>query len=44
MPGVFELIWDGNGWATWRYGPAIRLGVQHVIWRHIGTHDILTGH
>ncbi|MFF5861054.1 hypothetical protein ACFY8B_36600 [Streptomyces sp. NPDC012751] len=42
-PGVFELTWDGNGRATWQYGPAIRPGVQHVIWRRIGTHDILTG-
>ncbi|MFJ3164198.1 hypothetical protein [Streptomyces kanasensis] len=42
-PGVFELTWDGNGRATWQYGPAIRPGAQHVIWRRIGTHDILTG-
>ncbi|MEV5441637.1 hypothetical protein AB0N23_03670 [Streptomyces sp. NPDC052644] len=42
-PGVFELTWDGNGRTTWQYGPAIRPGVQHVIWRRIGTHDILTG-
>ncbi|WPO76302.1 hypothetical protein [Streptomyces sp. KN37] len=42
-PGVFELTWDGNGRATWQYGPAVRPGVQHVIWRRIGTHDILTG-
>ncbi|MFE9454504.1 hypothetical protein [Streptomyces sp. NPDC006739] len=42
-PCVFELAWDGNGWATWQHGPAICPGVQHVIWRRIGTHDILTG-
>ncbi|MCX5207623.1 hypothetical protein OG897_40240 [Streptomyces sp. NBC_00237] len=42
-PGVFELTWDGNGRATWQYGPAIRPGAQHIIWRRIGTHDILTG-
>ncbi|MFG6299478.1 hypothetical protein [Streptomyces rochei] len=42
-PGVFELTWDGNGRATWQYGPAIHPGEQHVIWRRIGTHDILTG-
>ncbi|MEU3400645.1 hypothetical protein [Streptomyces filamentosus] len=42
-PGVFELTWDGNGRATWQYGPELVQGVQHVIWRRIGTHDILTG-
>ncbi|GGU66298.1 hypothetical protein GCM10010274_63660 [Streptomyces lavendofoliae] len=36
-------MYNGNGRATWHYGPAIRPGVQHVIWRRIGTHDILTG-
>ncbi|MEU2565169.1 hypothetical protein ABZ626_38480 [Streptomyces longispororuber] len=41
-PGVFELTWDGNGRATWQYGPEIVQGVQHIIWRRIGTHDILT--
>ncbi|MGW4758501.1 hypothetical protein [Streptomyces chartreusis] len=42
-PGVFELTWDGNGRATWQYGPEIVIGAQHIIWRRIGTHDILTG-
>jgi hypothetical protein len=42
-PGVFELTWDGSGRATWQYGSTIRPGVRHVIWRRIGTHDILTG-
>lgn len=42
-PGVFELTWDSNGRATWSYGPEIVPGEQHVIWRRIGTHDILTG-
>jgi hypothetical protein len=42
-PGVFELTWDGNGRATWQYGPEKAEGVPHVIWRRIGTHDILTG-
>ncbi|MFI1839464.1 hypothetical protein [Streptomyces olivaceoviridis] len=41
--GVFELTWDGNGRATWSYGPQIVSGEQHVVWRRIGTHDILTG-
>ncbi|MDX3528223.1 hypothetical protein P1P75_17705 [Streptomyces sp. ID05-39B] len=42
-PGVFELTWAGNGRATWQYGPEIVRGARHVIWRRIGTHDILTG-
>ncbi|MER5200472.1 hypothetical protein ACWD3J_44335 [Streptomyces sp. NPDC002755] len=41
--GVFELTWDGNGRATWSYGEEIVRGEQHIVWRRIGTHDILTG-
>jgi hypothetical protein len=41
--GVYELTWSGGGRATWQYGPEIRPGVPHVIWRRIGTHAILTG-
>ncbi|MFD3932632.1 hypothetical protein [Streptomyces sp. NPDC058614] len=42
-PGVFELTWDGNGRATWQYGPEIVPGVPHIVWRRIGTHDVLAG-
>ncbi|MFJ3043827.1 hypothetical protein [Streptomyces tendae] len=42
-PGVFELTWDGNGRATWSYGRPIVPGEQHIVWRRVGTHDILTG-
>ncbi|MCO8303628.1 hypothetical protein [Streptomyces sp. RKCA744] len=42
-PGVFELTWDGDGRATWSYGPEIVRGAPHIIWRRIGTHAILTG-
>ncbi|MEU2179837.1 hypothetical protein [Streptomyces thermolilacinus] len=41
--GVFELTWDGNGRATWSYGEEIVRGERHIIWRRIGTHDILAG-
>ncbi|MER5563880.1 hypothetical protein ABT071_35425 [Streptomyces sp. NPDC002506] len=40
--GVFEPTWDGNGRATWQYGKEIVHGEQHIVWRCIGTHDILT--
>ncbi|WP_438490749.1 hypothetical protein [Streptomyces sp. S186] len=42
-PGVYELTWDGDGRATWSYGPEIVRGKQHIIWRRIGTHNILAG-
>ncbi|MEV7659604.1 hypothetical protein AB0O39_36250 [Streptomyces anulatus] len=45
-PGVFELTWSKGtgpaGRATWEYGPERRPGTPHVIWRRIGTHDILS--
>nr|WP_012477083.1 hypothetical protein [Streptomyces sp. FR1]ABC67442.1 hypothetical protein pFR1.54c [Streptomyces sp. FR1] len=45
--GIYELTWSMGagpaGRATWQYGPARRPDTPHVIWRRIGTHDILTG-
>ncbi|MFG2569211.1 hypothetical protein ACGFR6_27760 [Streptomyces sp. NPDC048567] len=45
--GIYELTWSMGtgpaGRATWQYGEALRPGTPHVIWRRIGTHDILTG-
>ncbi|QRV39217.1 hypothetical protein I6J42_34690 (plasmid) [Streptomyces californicus] len=45
--GVYELTWSMGagpaGRATWQYGPALGPNTPHVIWRRIGTHDILTG-
>ncbi|MFB8166182.1 hypothetical protein [Streptomyces rubiginosohelvolus] len=44
--GVYELTWSMGtgpaGRATWTYGPERRPRTPHVIWRRIGTHDILT--
>ncbi|MGA5424924.1 hypothetical protein [Streptomyces lavendulocolor] len=42
--GIYELTCSTGpaGRTTRQYGPALRPGVQHVIWRHIETHDILT--
>ena len=39
-PGVFELTWAADGRATFSYGPAAA-GEPHLIWRRIGTHEIL---
>ncbi|MFJ7416407.1 hypothetical protein ACIQWZ_37240 [Streptomyces sp. NPDC098077] len=45
--GVYELTWSmGTGpavRATFEYGTEVRPGTPHVIWRRIGTHQILTG-
>ncbi|GGU62587.1 hypothetical protein [Streptomyces daghestanicus] len=46
-PGIYELTWSAGtgpvGRATWEYGPERRPGTPHVIWRRIGSHDILAG-
>ncbi|MEV2261719.1 hypothetical protein OG473_38145 [Streptomyces anulatus] len=45
--GVYEITWSMGsgpaGRATWQYGPEVDPGIPHVIWRRVGTHDILTG-
>jgi len=40
-PGVFELTWAPDGRATFSYGRSIVEGEPHIIWRRIGTHEIL---
>jgi hypothetical protein len=40
--GVFEMTFAPDGRATWQYGEERVPGLAHVIWRRIGTHDILT--
>ncbi|WP_329012283.1 hypothetical protein [Streptomyces sp. NBC_00690] len=46
-PGVCGLSWSMGtgpaGRATWAYGPPIVPGKQHIVWKRIGGHDILTG-
>ena len=40
-PGVWELTWADDGRATFRYGESRRPGDPHIVWRRVGTHDIL---
>ena len=40
-PGVYELTWAPDGRATFAYGRSIVGDEPHVIWRRIGTHEIL---
>ncbi|MGO4634935.1 hypothetical protein AB4225_29010 [Streptomyces sp. 2RAF24] len=44
--GIYELTWSMGagpaGRATWEYGPQLRPGTPHVIWRRIGTHSIFS--
>jgi hypothetical protein len=43
-PGVFEMIWDNDGRATFSYGHEKVPGRPHVTWRRIRTHAIFTRH
>jgi hypothetical protein len=40
-PDIWEMTWAPDGRATFAYGPEKVPGHPHVIWRRIGTHDIL---
>ena len=40
--GVFEMTWAPDGRATFEFGPEQRSGKVHIVWRRIGTHDILS--
>lgn len=37
---IWEMTFASDGRATWQYGPEIRPGTPHVIWRRVGTHDV----
>jgi hypothetical protein len=39
--GVFEITFAPDGRATFEYGTPVKQGDRHVIWRRIGTHDVL---
>lgn len=40
-PGVYEMTWAPDGRATFAYGASVVGDEPHVIWRRIGTHEIL---
>jgi len=40
-PGVYELTWASDGRATFSYGRSVVGDEPHIVWRRIGTHEIL---
>lgn len=40
--GVWEVTFAADGRATFAYGDEVRAGEPHVIWRRVGTHDVLS--
>lgn len=38
---VMEMTFAPDGRATWQFGTEVKAGEAHVVWRRIGTHDIL---
>jgi hypothetical protein len=38
---VWEMTWAPDGRATFQYGEEVRPGEQHIVWRRIGSHDIV---
>ncbi len=38
---VWELTYVADGRATFSYGDEVVRGEPHVIWRRVGTHDVL---
>lgn len=39
--GVYELTWAPDGRATFHYGDPVGPGEAHIVWRRIGSHDVL---
>ena len=38
---ILELTWAKDGRATFQYGDESKAGEAHIIWRRVGTHDIV---
>ena len=41
IASVYELTWALDRRATFSYGRSVVEGEPHIIWRRIGTHEIL---
>jgi hypothetical protein len=41
-PGIWEVTYAPDGRATFAYGGEVVPGEPHIIWRRIGTHDVLS--
>ena len=39
--GIFEMTWADDGRATFEYGAAVTDDEPHVVWRRVGTHEVL---
>jgi hypothetical protein len=35
------MTYAPDGRATWHYGSEVEPGIPHVVWRRVGTHDVL---
>ena len=42
MSGVWEVTFSADGRATFAYGDDVQPGEPHVVWRRVGTHDVLS--
>jgi hypothetical protein len=39
--GIWEFTFAANGRATFQYGEPEKTGEQHIVWRRVGTRDVL---
>jgi hypothetical protein len=39
--GIFEMTWAANGRATLEFGPEVIGGEPHIVWRRVGTHEVI---
>jgi hypothetical protein len=40
-PGIWEMTWADDGRATFSFAEPVVEGETHIVWRRIGTHDVL---
>jgi mRNA-degrading endonuclease YafQ of YafQ-DinJ toxin-antitoxin module len=39
--GIYEMTWAPDGRASFSYGTSPNAGDVHIVWRRVGSHDIL---